>query len=203
VSRAQLAVGAPVALVVSRWRFARLRRARARPFGLVATPQVVPMMLSSDGWGPGLTDMVLSYGRPLVAEGSFIEVATCFSERHLYPRSLEEAIARAEYRDVAWARKDWEAGDAVFEPVPQVPVRPAGFDREERAVVVDGEERRATVVSRGSYEALRFRQGSAVVTAVARSGFPGVPSFQAVGDLEPYFAGYTRFVLSWLRFWET
>ena len=53
------------------------------------------------------------------------------------------------------------------------------------------------------YEALRFRQGSAVVTAVARFGFPGVPSFRAVDDLEPYFAGYTRFVLSWLRFWET
>jgi len=53
------------------------------------------------------------------------------------------------------------------------------------------------------YEALRFRQGSTVVTTVARFGFPGVPSFRAVDDLEPYFAGYTRFVLSWLRFWET
>jgi len=58
------------------------------------------------------------------------------------------------------------------------------------------------VVSPGNYEALRFRQGPAVVTAVARSGFPGVPSFQVVDDLEPYLAGYTRFVLSWLRFWR-
>ncbi len=113
MSRVQLAVGAPLALAVSRTRFARLRRARARPFGLIAEPPVVPEMLSSDGWVPGLTDIVLSYGRPLAVSGPFIEVATCFSERHVYPPSLEEAIARAEYRDGAWARDDWVGGAGV------------------------------------------------------------------------------------------
>jgi hypothetical protein len=58
-----------------------------------------------------------------------------------------------------------------------------------------------TVVSLDGYEGLRFRHGSMVVTAVARLGFEGV-SFEVVDDLEPYLAGYTRFVLGWLRFWE-
>ena len=40
-----------------------------------------------------------------------------------------------------------------------------------------------------------------VVTAAARLGFEGV-SFEVVDDLEPYLAGYTRFVLGWLRFGE-
>ena len=201
MSRAQLAVGAPHALAASRRRFSRLRRADPRPFGLAGGP--APMMLSSDGWGPGLTDVVLSYGRPLAVAGQLIEVATCFSERHCYLPSLEEAIGRAEHRDAAWARGDWGSAGGAFEPVPYVPVRPDGFEREERPVVVAGEERAVAVVARGNYEALRFQQGSAVVTAVARSGFAGVPSFQVVEDLEPYFEGYTRFVLSWLRFWQT
>ena len=55
------------------------------------------------------------------------------------------------------------------------------------------------VVSRVGYEALRFRHGSMAVMAVARSGFPGVPAFHVVDDLEPYLAGYTRFVCGWLR----
>jgi len=199
--RAQLFVGAPVALAVSRWRFARLRRAHPRPFGLAGGP--APMMLSSDGWGPGLTDVVLSYGRPLASAGQLIEVGTCFAERHCFLPSLEEEIRQAEHRDAAWARGDWESAGDPFDPVPHVPVRPGGFEREERTVVVTGEERAMTVVARGNYQALRFRQDLAVVTAVARPGFPGVPTFQIVDDLEPYFAGYTRFVLSWLRFWQT
>jgi len=47
--------------------------------------------------------------------------------------------------------------------------------------------------------ALRFGQGSVLVTAVARLGFPSVLSFGVIDDLEPYFAGYRRFVLSWLQ----
>ena len=58
------------------------------------------------------------------------------------------------------------------------------------------------MVSRNGYEALRFRRGPVVVTAVARSGFPGVPCFRPVDDLEPYFAGYRRLVRGLLRFWN-
>lgn len=65
---------------------------------------------------------------------------------------------------------------------------------------MDGEERTGTVVSHGDYAALRFRQGPVLITAVARLGFPPVLSFRVIDDLEPYFAGYRRSVLGFLRF---
>ncbi len=54
-------------------------------------------------------------------------------------------------------------------------------------------------MSYGTYAALRFGQGSVIVTAVTRQGFPSALSFGVIDDLEPYFAGYRRFVLSWLQ----
>jgi hypothetical protein len=98
-------VGAPVALAVSRWRFSRLRRADPRPFGLAVTPSAVPMMLSSEGWQPGLASMALRYGRPLAAPGPFVEVATSFLEPDCDMPSLKQVITRAEKRDAAWARR--------------------------------------------------------------------------------------------------
>jgi hypothetical protein len=77
-----------------------------------------------------------------------------------------------------------------------------GFEHHERVVVVAGQEQRVPVLSRGSYEALRFDHDSVVVTAVARAGFPEAPRFDVVEDLEPYQAEHRRFILSWLRFWE-
>jgi hypothetical protein len=88
-------------------------------------------------------------------------------------------------------------------PSEEVPVPEADFVRQEQTVIVDGEQRAIPVMSLRQYDALRFRQGSMVVTAVARLGFPDAPSFHTVEDLEPYFAGHRRFVLSWLRLWET
>jgi hypothetical protein len=41
--------------------------------------------------------------------------------------------------------------------------------------------------------------GSSPVTAAARLGFPSPLSFRVIDDLEPYFAGYRRFVLGFLR----
>jgi hypothetical protein len=203
MSQAQLVVGAPIALAVSRWRFSRLRRVDPHPLGLSAVPPVLPMMLWSDGWGPGLTDISLSYGRPHAVSGQLIEVATCFSEPDCDLPSPQEAIARAGQRDAAWARGDWEDAAEMSGAEPfEVPVPPTGFDRQERRVVVAGQQHGIPVVSRGGYEALQFRHGRMVVTAVARRGFPDVPSFGVVDDLEPYLAGYTRFVAGWLRFWE-
>ena len=90
------------------------------------------------------------------------------------------------------------AGDS-FDPVPWVPVPDRDLDYTKRVITVDGEERAATVITYGTYAALRFGQGSVLVTAVARLGFPSVLSFGVIDDLEPYFAGYGRFVLSWLQ----
>lgn len=200
MSQAQLVVGAPVALAVSRFRFAKLRRVRPHPYALVEMPPIMPRILWSEGWGRGLTDMVLAYGYPHAVAKPLIEVATCFAEHDCFVPSLEEAIARAEHRDVFFARREWVDAGGPFDPVPEVSVPPASkFGRDERPVSVDGQERVIAVVSYSDYAALRFRQGSAVVTAVARSGLPQMRSFRAIDDLEPYFAGYTRFVLGWLR----
>jgi hypothetical protein len=199
VSRAQLVVGASVALAVSQFRFAKLRRVRPRPYAFVGLPPRMPQILWSEGYGPGLTDIVLAYGHPHEVSRPLIQVMTCFSVEHCYSPSLEEAIARAEHRDACFARLEWEDAGDSFDPVPPVPIPDRNLDHGERIIVVDGEERAATVVSYGNYAALRFRQGSVVVTAVARLGFPPVLSFHVIDDLEPYFAGYRRFVLGWLK----
>ena len=184
---------------MARFRFAKLRRVRPRPYALTDVPPDMPRILSSEDYGPGLTEIVLEYGHPYEVSKPLIQVQTCFSEEHCDSPSLEEAIARAEHRDACFARREWvHAGDS-FDPVPWVPVPDRDLDYTKRVITVDGEERAATVVSYGTYAALRFGQGSVLVTAVARLGFPSVLSFGVIDDLEPYFAGYRRFVLSWLQ----
>ena len=199
MSRAQAVVGVPVALAVARFRFAKLRRVRPRPYALTEVPPDMPPILSSESYGPELTDIVVEYGHPLKVSKPLIQVQTCFSEEACDSPSLEEAIARAEHRDACFARRDWvHAGDS-FDPVPWVRLPDRDLDYSNRVITVDGEERTATVVSYGTYAALRFGQGSVVVTAVTRQGFPSALSFGVIDDLEPYFAGYRRFVLSWLQ----
>jgi len=134
--------------------------------------------------------------------GSFTEVQTCFSERDCHLSPLEETITRAKLRDDAWARQDWEREPGVFESAAEVEVPDDGFEWQDRAVVVAGQERRLPVVSRDGYEALRLGHHRMVVTAVARGGLPERPAFDVVEDLEPYLAEHRRFILSWLRFWE-
>jgi hypothetical protein len=203
VSRAMFIVGAPLAIAADVPLARMLRRARPRPFGLTA-PTVVPAMVSS-AEGDGLNGVVsveLCYGRMLSVTGPLAEVQTCFSDHDCYPSTLQEAIIRAERRDQAWAQKDWAADTGVFSPVPEVRVPADGFEQCERHIVAAGHEHLVTVISRGTYEALRFAVDSTVVTAVARTGFPERPQFDVVEDLEPYLAGRRRFFLSWLRFWK-
>lgn len=204
MSRAKFALGVPVAMAADTVLFFLLRRARLRPFGLAVIPPSTPAMLRSagGGGGRGFTEVVLSYGKQFNVTGPLTEVETCFSETDCYLPALEETITRAELRDAAWAREDWESDSAVFTPEPEVQVSADGFDHRELSVIVAGQQRRLQVVSRGSYEALRFVHDSTVVTAVARLGFPGEPRFDLVEDLEPYLKEHRRFILSWLRFWE-
>jgi hypothetical protein len=128
-----------------------------------------------------------------------IQVQTCFSEEDCGSPSLEEAIARAEHRDACFARLEWVEARDSFDPFPALPVPYRDLDHDERILAVDGEEQAVTVVSHGDYAALRFRQGPVHVTAVARLGFSPDLSFRVIDDLEPYFAGYRRFVLGFLR----
>ena len=199
MSRAQLAAGAPLALAVSRLRFATLRRVRPRPYALPDVPRDMPRILWSEGYGQGLTEIVLAYGHPHDVGKPLIQVQTCFSGEDCWSPSLEEAIARAEHRDACVARREWVAAGDSFDPFPERAVPDRDLDRTERILAVQGEQRTGTVVSHGDYAALRFRQGPVLVTAVARLGFPPVLSFRVIDDLEPYFAGYRRFVLGFLR----
>jgi hypothetical protein len=203
VSRAKLALGVPLAMAADVALFALLRRSRLCPFGL-SNAGATPAMLSSAGsiGFSSCTEVVLCYGRPLDAAGPLTEVETRFSGGEGDLPALQETITRAELRDQAWAREDWEGDPGVFVPVPEVRVPADGFERRERVVVVAGRERRVPVISRGSYEALRFDHDSMVVTAVARAGFPKRPRFDVVEDLDPYLAEHRRFILSWLRFWD-
>ncbi|HEV2251942.1 MAG TPA: hypothetical protein VGS06_01990 [Streptosporangiaceae bacterium] len=199
MSRAQLVAVAPFALAVSRFRFARLRRLRPRPYALSDLQPEMPRILWSEGYDQGLTEIVLAYGYPHDVSRPLIQVQTCFSEEVCDSPPLEEAITRAEHRDACFARREWvEAGDS-FDPFPALTVPHQNLDHDERILAVDGEERAVTVVSHGNYAALRIRQGPVLVTAVARLGFPLASSFRVIDDLEPYFAGYRRFVLGFLR----
>ena len=203
MSRAKFALGVPVAMAVDLALFAMLRRARPHPFGL-SSSAATPAMLSSAGQSglSSFTSVVLCYGLPLRVAGPLTEVQTCFSDRDCHLPTLQETITRAELRDQAWAREDWEGESGVFEPWPEVQIPADGFECHERVIVVAGHERHVRVLSHGSYEALQFDHDSVVVTAVARAGFLERPQFDVVDDLEPYLVQHRRFILSWLRFWE-
>jgi len=175
-----------VSLAMSARSESKLRRFDAHPFGLMVTPRLQPAGLGSASIGPDLSDFKLYYGRPLELGESVIEVQTCFDEDDCYVPSLEEAITRAEERDAALRRRDLTQVIEVFAEKPPIQVPGHAFDCAERAVMIDGTQRSVSVMSHGTYEALSFRQGSLLVTAVARFGFPAVPVFQAVDDLEAY-----------------
>jgi len=198
LSRARFAVGVlaglPVLEVASFW----LRRAHPHPLGLTVAGPAMPKMLGTHGWSGGLNYMSLIYGYPHPRDVSrpLIEVMTCFSAARCYLPPLEEVLARAGYRDAAYARGEWEAPAGSFDPIPGVPVPASGFAHRDRAVVIDGDQRMIPVVSFGPYEALRFHQDTKVVTAVARFALPDAPSFHTVDDLGPYVAGFRRFMLS-------
>jgi hypothetical protein len=200
MSRAQLVVGAPVALAVGRWRFGRLRRAGARPYALAGT---LPEILWQDGWRDGsLTDVVLAYGYPHAVSRPFTEVETCFAGSSSAAPSLEVAIARAEHRDESFAQWEWVDAGGPFDDETPATVPAGGHRRDQRMLSVDGTERPAVVVSRGDYAALRFRHGAVIVTAVARFGFPGELAFGLTDDLEAYFAGYRSLVRGFLLPWS-
>jgi hypothetical protein len=156
-------------------------------------------MLGPHGWGPGLTDMSLIYGylHPRDISRPLIEVMTCFSAAHCYLPSLKEALTQAEHRDAVWARDEWADPPGPFSPpdTPEMAVPASGFTHQDRAVVIDGEQRAVPVLSFRHYEALSFDLGTKVVTAVARFGLPDTPTFYTVDDLGPYAAGFRRFML--------
>jgi hypothetical protein len=115
-------------------------------------------------------------------------------------RSLPDPLV---HRNACVERLEWADADDSVEPFPPLPVPDRYLDHDERILAVDGKERAATVVSHGSDAALRFSLSPVLVTAVARLGFPPALVFRVIDGLEPYFAGYRRFVLRFLRLLST
>jgi len=124
--------------------------------------------------------MSLVYGYPDPSDFSrpLIEVMTCFSAAHCDLPSLKEALTQAEHRDAAWARGEWAPGwlsqarkaprlsvRVVDPPSPfgspfglpsaEVPLPASDFAYQDRAVVIDGEQRVITAVTFRRYEALK------------------------------------------------
>jgi hypothetical protein len=200
VSRAKIAVGVPLGLAVSEVVSFWLRRADPHPVGLATAP-TMPKMLGPHSWDKGLTDVCLVYGypHPLDVARPLIEVMTCFRVARCHLPSIKKALTRAKHRDAAWAGGEWENATGPFSAShPEAPIPDSGFAYQRRTVVIDSEQRTVAAVSFGQYEALRFRHGTMVVTAVARFGFPDTLSFQTVDDLRPYAAGFRRFMVSLL-----
>ena len=220
LSRARIALRVPIVVAFSELYSLWPRHAHRHPLGLTVAEPTMPRRLGSYGGGRGLTDMSLVYGYPDPSDFArpLIEVMTCFSAAHCDLPSLKEALTQAEHRDGAWARGEWAPGwlsqarkpprlsVRVVDPprpfglpFPEASVPPSGFADQDRAVVIDGEQRVITAVSFRHYEALSFGLGTKVVTAVARFGFPDTPSFYTVDDLGPYVAGLRRSMLDGLR----
>lgn len=86
-----------MALAVARFRFAKLRRLRPRPYALTRVPPGMPRLLWSEGYDQGLTEIVLAYVHPHDVSKPFIRVRACFAEEDCASPSPAEAIARAEH----------------------------------------------------------------------------------------------------------
>ena len=201
--RVRVALEVPLALAISVPEFAALRRAGPRPMGLAPVPAGWPRILGTHSGQAALAELSLIYGYPLSLGQPMLTVGTCFAEADTEPVSLEQVLGRTQVGDEAVARGDPSYGRPVFSPAMpgwEAPLpAPAELREAEQTVLVDGKATTVTVTNWRDYQALRFRAGENVVTAVARYGFPASLSFGWVEDLEPYFAGRRRFLLSWLR----
>ena len=170
MSRAKLALGVPLAMAADQALSAMLRRARPRPFGL-STPAAMPAMLSSAGQSGlnSFTSVALCYGLPLRVAGPLTEVQTCFSDRDRDLSTLQETITRAELRDHAWAREDWEGDPGLFSPFLKCRIPADGFERHERIVIVAGQEHRVW-----RYPAAAMKRCGLITTRRSLRRWPGL-----------------------------
>lgn len=194
----RLQLGMPVALVVSRFRFSRLRRVRPRIFGYVP-PGPMPMMLSEDGWYHGkLTEAALYYGRVLDVAAPLVKVTT-YLDGDDGPHSLEAEVARRERQDAAILRQDWEEIEGEAEDWDEDAASRLAVSNEDLDIVVNGAQRTVSVTCYKQYRAFRFQDASPTARVVSRQSLGELPRFEIVTDLEPYFRGLTLFMLSVLK----
>ena len=211
-----------------RWRVSRLRRSNPRPFGLTAGPVLPPLGLGSESAAAGLLQEIsatitksavplgslgLLYGdwfdltKPLVSVTTHWDgrdwftparpVAVPVSEWERIPSPAWE-LGDAERRDDAIARQDWKG---LGYPPERIPAD-GPFAQDLTEILVGGTPRRVPVVTYKHYSALSFAEGDTIVTVESRHPLPERPWFEPVTDLEPFFAGYTRFLDELAARWD-
>lgn len=195
----RMALGVPVALAVSRFRFSSLRRARPHVFGLATSQAPAPAMLSEDGWNHGkLTEVALSYGQVLDVTALLIEVTTDLDGQDGLP-SLAALVARREREDAAIVHANWEEVTGSIDDRDEEAASRLAVSNERMDVLINGERETVSLICYRHYQALRFRHDSLTIRVVSRHSLPELPRFEIVTDLEPYFRGYTKFMRSLLK----
>ena len=194
-----MALGVPVALLIARTRFKRLRRVNARPVGLVS-PGLTPVMLMEDGWNRGdLTEVSLSYGRLLDVATPYAMVTTyLFGDDDIPPIGAD--ITRRKGQDAAIRHQRWEEieGDYKYPDDELKASQMMGSLTQSRDVIVGDEHLTVLVTAHAHYEAFRVQHGGAAVRFVGRHLQADTIRLETVSDLEPYFRGYVKFMLDLL-----
>jgi hypothetical protein len=171
------------------FRFPRLRRADPHPWGLAA-PLLEPVMLGGESWDRhGLIDITLVYGNPLQVSAPLVEITTRLPGRTGDAGAPQEALAHLAHRDAAARRRDWLAFDG--EPAAD-PACPVGFS--DAHLVLGGEPCLVSVLSLRHYQAARFADASTAGTIASRHCPLDQLALAPVPAIEPYLAGYTRFL---------
>jgi hypothetical protein len=197
-----MAVGVPAALAVSRYRFAKLRQAAPRVLALASRAGHGPVMLEGESWNDGrLTSITLSYGRPLDVTAPLAVVTTCLDGAGGLP-SRQVDLLKRERGDAAIGRHDWEGMDGgfPFQADDEDDAAELDITGEDLELLVAGERQAVSALRYRHYAALRFGCDGLTIQVVSRHELPEPLRFEFVTDLEPYFRGYRRFVLSWLAF---
>jgi hypothetical protein len=195
-----MALGVPVGLAVSRYRSAKLRRARPTVVGLEKGCRLPPCMIASDGWHNGKpTDITLSYGQLLDTASPLVLVTTHYEGADGLP-SLEQEIAQRKYQDAAIDRQDWEN----IEGIPgysddEMSFAPLGERQLE--IFAFGKHCNVPVVESGRYSAFQFGYQELTIRFIGRQCPEKLMKFEVVRDLRPSFAGYRKFLVGLLR-WE-
>lgn len=201
------------------WRVSRLRRSNPRPFGLAAGPALPPFSLGSESGAAGLLEEIsatitksavpldylgLLYGDYFDPAKPLVDITTHWDGRGwstpARPAEVPESeweripspaweLGDAERRDDAIARQDWKAHE-----YPERIPADGPFGQDITEILVGGTPRPVPVVTYKHYSAFSFAEGDAIVTVLSRHPLPERPWLEPVTDLEPFFAGYTRFL---------
>lgn len=172
------------------FRFPRLRRAGPHPWGL-ATPSLDPVVLGGESWDRhGLIDITLVYGDPLEVSAPLVEITTRLPGRTGDTGAPHEALAHLAHRDAAVQRRDWLAFDG--EPTADPP-GPVLFS--DAHLLLGGQPHPVNVLTLRPYQAAQFTDATTTAGTIASRHCPlDQLTLAPVPAIEPYLAGYTRFL---------